>query len=140
MDADLLEIRDYEGEGYQPLIAYGDWRVAVLRYQQDLNPDQITSMERHTKTDEVFILLRGSGILFLGGNHPEVDGIHPQVMEIGKIYNVKCNAWHTVALSPDAKILLVENRDTDTDNSEYTKLASEWLKAIRDFANQQRHT
>jgi hypothetical protein len=27
----------YEGIGYQPLIDYGDWRVAILRYRTRSN-------------------------------------------------------------------------------------------------------
>ena len=36
----------------------------------------------------------------------------------------RCDAWHTILLSRDASILLVENRDTGTGNSEYTPLST----------------
>ena len=125
MDEALLEIRDYDGDGYQPLIDYGAWRVAFLRYLDALQPDRIDSMERHTETDEVFVLLNGRGMLIMGGNQAQVGEIHSQVMECGKVYNVKRSAWHTILLSRDATVLLVENRDTDTHNSEYTVLSQE---------------
>ena len=32
-------------------------------------------------------------------------------MGIGKVYNVRRNAWHTLSLSQDAPVLIVENRD-----------------------------
>jgi hypothetical protein len=35
---------------------------------------------------------------------------------------VKQGAWHNAFLSPDATILLVENKDTSRENSEYSPL------------------
>ena len=125
MDESLLEIRTFEGIGYKPLIDFGTWRVAILRYLEDIQPDRIDKMERHTETDEVFVLLNGRGVLIMGGNGAQVDGIYPQAMEVRKLYNVKRNAWHTILLSRDASVLLVENRDTGMHNSEYTVLSEE---------------
>jgi hypothetical protein len=123
MDEPLIEIRGYHGEGYQPLIDFGEWRVAFLRYLEDIQPDLINSMERHTKIDEVFVLLNGRGALIIGGNDAEVDCICSQRMEFGKVYNIKRLAWHTILLSHDATVLLVENRDTSKYNSEYASLS-----------------
>jgi ureidoglycolate hydrolase len=134
MDETLLEICDYQGKGYQPLVDYGDWRVAILRYLDELQPERIDSMERHTETDEVFVLLLGQGVLILGGCEAQVERIYPQVMEAGKIYNVKRNAWHTILLSRDASVLLVENRDTGKHNSETTHLSGEIRRSILEKA------
>jgi hypothetical protein len=138
MDEQLLEIRDYEGEGYQPLVDYGTWRVAILRFLDGLQPERQSSMERHTETDEVFVLTKGKGMLIMGGNGGQIEGIFPQIMEIGKIHNVKRNAWHTVLLSRDASVLLVENCDTDKNNSEYTDLSNEQRKLIVDIAEREK--
>jgi ureidoglycolate hydrolase len=135
MDKKMLEIYDLIGEGYKPLVDYGEWRVAFLRYIDDLQPDQIKEMERHTETDEVFVLIHGRGVLLVGGVGTHVDGIYPQIMEFGKIYNVKRNAWHAVLLSRDASILLVENRNTGRLNSEYTSLSKEQHQFILEQAN-----
>ena len=43
-------------------------------------------------------------------------------MESGKLYNVRQNAWHSVIMSRDATILIVENQDTGESNSEYYQL------------------
>jgi ureidoglycolate hydrolase len=134
MDESLLEIREHREEGYKPLIDYGEWRVAILNYLEDLQPDRIETMERHTETDEVFVLLKGRGVLILGGNCPQVDMILSQVMEAGKLYNVKRNTWHTILLSRDASVLLVENRDIGRHNSEYTDLSKEHRRFIIETA------
>ena len=130
MDESSMEIREYVGEGYQPLIDYGTWRVAILRWIQSLLPEKIDYMERHTQTDEVFVLLNGQATLILGGNQPKLEGVFHQVMESGKLYNVKRNAWHSIILSRDAMILLVENRDTGRENTEYSNLSPEIKQQI----------
>ena len=113
----LLEISQYAGEGYQPLVDYGDWRVAILRYIDELEPQNLSTMQRHNETDEVFVLLEGRCILFLGEGDSTITRIHAQDMEPLKLYNVKRACWHTHTLIKDASVLIVENRDTTTLNS-----------------------
>jgi ureidoglycolate hydrolase len=134
MDETVLEIREYIEEGYKPLVDYADWRVAILNYIDELRPDQNTRMERHMETDEVFVLMRGRTVLFMGGNSPQVEVITPQVMEPGKLYNVKKGAWHNILMTRDASILLVENRNTDDDNSEYFYLTPEMHNQVMEIA------
>jgi len=133
MDVRLLEVRQYDGEGYRPLIDFGTWRVAILRWEPSMEPDKITFMERHTQTDEVFVLLHGQATLILGGNSSQVVDIFPQKLEGCNIYNVKQNAWHTVLQSRDASILIVENYNTGDENSEYCELSENFKKKIRDL-------
>ncbi len=113
----LLEIRDYGGEGYRPLIDFGAWRVAVLRAIDELLPENLATMQRHDETDEVFVLLAGRCILFFGEGTDAVTTIHAADMEPLKLYNVKRGAWHTHTLSEDATVLIVENVDTTDANS-----------------------
>lgn len=121
----LLGIEEYRGEGYRPLIDFGAWRVAILNWEPGLRPEEIDCMERHTQTDEVFILLKGWATLIIGGNQETVDDIQAEVMASGKLYNVKQSTWHTALLSRDASLLIVENRDTGKDNSEFFQLTPE---------------
>jgi hypothetical protein len=134
MDEKLLEIREFTGIGYKPLIDYGTWRVAILRYIDELIPKRIERVERHNKTDEVFVLLAGQAVLLLGEGDPDVVALHPQVMEPLKMYNVKRGAWHTNVLSRDASILLVENCDTGTGNSDYAPLNPELRQFVIETA------
>jgi hypothetical protein len=130
MEETMLEIREYIGEGYKPLIDYGTWRVAILRYIDELIPDRIMRVERHNETDEVFVLLFGQAILFIGEGEAKIEKLHPVVMEPGKMYNVKRSAWHVAVLSHDASILLVENRDTSKANTDYAELDPELRQVI----------
>lgn len=130
IDETLLEVRGYDGEGYCPLIDYGGWRVAILRYLDGLQPQRVDTMERHMETDEVFVLLKGQGVLLLGGSGPAVDQVTPQVLEIGKVYNVKRFAWHSILLTEEAAVLVVENQDTGAHNSEFAPLSEEHRRTI----------
>lgn len=112
MDEKLLEKREFTDAGYSPVVDYGTWRVAVLNYTDELLPQNIADMQRHDETDEVFVLLRGRCILFLGDGAETVTTIYAQDMQPFKIYNVKKGAWHTHTLSHDAMVLIVENKDT----------------------------
>ncbi len=115
----LLEVREYAGEGYQPLIDFGAWRVAILRYHPELLPFNITDMQRHDETDEVFVLLMGRCMLFLGDGREQmrITDIYAVDMEPLKLYNVKRGAWHTHSLSQNATVLIIENVDTTLQNS-----------------------
>ena len=131
MEEKLLEIREYTGPGYQSVIDFGVWRVAILNYLDEIHPKRIDFMERLDETDEVFILLQGQAVLFLGeGDANHIDAIHSQVMDPGKIYNVKQSVWHTVVLSREGSVLIVENRNTSDDNSQYVSLDREQRSTI----------
>jgi len=120
----LLQIRDHTGPGYCPVVDYEAWRVAILNFSHDLRPENLTRMQRHNETDEVFVLLAGRCILFLGSGTETVAEIHAEDMVPGKVYNVKQAVWHTHTLSEDAMVLIVENRDTTYDNSPFCSLSA----------------
>ncbi|MBU0676013.1 MAG: hypothetical protein KJ950_15360 [Proteobacteria bacterium] len=120
----LLESREYHGSGYQPLVDYSSWRVAILNFADDLRPENITKMQRHNETDEVFVLLKGRCILFVGEGESSVNMIHAQDLLPHTIYNVKKAVWHHHTLSEDAMVLVVENCDTTFDNSPFCPLTS----------------
>jgi hypothetical protein len=126
----LLEIREHEGADYKPLIDYQSWRVALMNYTVNLLPEKINRMQKHIETDEVFVLLAGHCILFLGEGHDQVTRVHAVDMEPFKLYNVKRNCWHSHTFSKDAKVLIVENRDTMDVNSPFISLMPEHQKEI----------
>jgi mannose-6-phosphate isomerase-like protein (cupin superfamily) len=116
-DSSLIEILEYHGPGYKPLMAFGAWRVAVLNYIAELLPAHLDKMQRHDLTDEIFVLLQGRCILFLGEGRQGVERIHAVDLQPGKAYNVRQGVWHTHTLAPGAEVLIVENDDTAAANS-----------------------
>lgn len=129
-----VEIRSFRGQGYMPLVTHGTWRAAVLRYNDEMLPDAIDRMERHTLTDEVFILTAGRASLLIGGNQPELSEIEAIDMKTGDFYNVKRNTWHAVLMSPDANIVIVENDNTSLENTEFHILTNSHSQTLRQLA------
>jgi hypothetical protein len=129
----LLEIKDHTQEGYRPLVDYGAWRVAILNPGPDLLPENLTAMQRHLQTDEVFVLLRGRCILFIGEGDDTITSVQAEDMSLFKLYNVKQAVWHTHTLSQDAMVLIVENKDTTFDNSPFCPLGKDLRAKILDL-------
>jgi ureidoglycolate hydrolase len=137
MDEKMLEIREFNGPGYQPVIDFSMWRVAILNYIDEIHPEKIEKMERHNETDEVFVLIKGLGILFLGEGDERVIKIHTQVLEPGKIYNVKRGVWHSIVLSKQGSVLIVENMNTNGANSDYFEINLEQRGVIVETARRE---
>jgi hypothetical protein len=126
----LIEIREHNGPDYKPLVDYQNWRVAIINYTTDLTPDKINRMQKHTETDEVFVLMTGRCILFIGEGEEAVTKVHAVDMEPYKLYNVKRGVWHSHTFSEDARVLIVENRDTVYENSPFAGLSIERQKEV----------
>ncbi len=120
----LLGLYRHQGNGYRPLVDYGAWRVALLNYEPALEVQALARMQRHNETDEVFVLLRGRCLLFLGEGADQVERIYAEDLRPCLLYNVRRGVWHTHTLSRDAQVLVVENQDTTYDNSPFTALTA----------------
>jgi hypothetical protein len=126
----LIEIREHNEPDYMPLVDFESWRVALLNYTADYLPEKINRMQRHNETDEVFVLLAGHCILFLGEGAECVTKVHAVDMELYKLYNVKKGVWHSHTFSEDARVLVVENRDTVYENSPFVDLSDAQQKEV----------
>ena len=110
-----VQIGEYNGEGYSRVIKYDSWTAAIINYALRFDEKNFEYVERHNKTDEVFILIEGAAALILG----EADNLQYINMEKFKFYNIKKGVWHNIFLREDAKVIIVENSDTGKDNTEY---------------------
>ena len=113
---DGLEILEYGGEGYARVVDGPKWTVAALNYADRFDEKKIVRLERHNLTDETFILLSGSAVLLIGEDACRVD------MEPLKFYNVRAGTWHKIIMTPESRVMVVENSDTSAANSEYLLL------------------
>lgn len=127
----LVEIGEYFGAGYAPVLDFHGWRVAMLRFGDHTSPEQFHRIERHRETNEVFMLTAGAAdlIIFDGDEHPT----EPQViqMRLNVAYNVEQAVWHHAVLSEDAHIVLFERSDTSQANSDYVELSQEQITTLR---------
>lgn len=132
IDPRLVEVHSCLVHDYCPLVDFDKWRVAAICASEHNSADAILQMERHNQTDEVFVLLRGEAVLFAGDGHSGcgVDAIQHAKMDALRAYNVRQGVWHACALGSDAVVLVVENRDTGEDNSDFVLLTAEQRKLI----------
>lgn len=132
-DSSLIEIVEYEGASYRPLVDYDAWRVALMNGLGTRRLEEIERFNKHTETDEVFVLLRGRCILFVASGGHEVEHIEAVDLEPYKLYNVKRSVWHNHVLSDDAKVLVVENRNTVAENSPGCPLSGPQKQRLREL-------
>lgn len=131
MKKELIEVSSYQGEGYLPIIDYETWRVAILRYCEELEVQNLATMQKHDETDEVFVLLEGNCTLFTGGNLDRIGEVEAIAMEPLQLYNVKKGTWHTHTLDRAATVLIVENRNTTELNSPTESLTKAQIDQLR---------
>lgn len=125
-----IEIIDFQEQGYLPLVDFGEWRVAVLKFCDDLRIEKILTMQKHSETDEVFVLLQGTCTLLLGGDGEKPEYIRKISMLPHKIYNIKKGVWHNHIMDEQGEVLIVENRNTGDDNSPIALLTRELLQKL----------
>lgn len=129
----LLEIHETQKPGFQPLIDSDCWRVAILMFTPELTPQHLVEFQRHNESDEVFVLLSGRCILFLGEGNDAVTQVFAYNLEPLKLYKVRRRAWHAHVQSADSKLLIVENRNTSPLNSPRTNITPEQRMEILDL-------
>lgn len=130
MKKEYIDVLSYEGEGYLPMIDFETWRVAFLRYCEELEVQNLKTMQKHNETDEVFILLEGNCTLFVGGSGDTINEIDAIAMKQKQLYNVKRGIWHTHTLDKNATVLIVENQNTSDLNSPTEVLDSEQIQIL----------
>lgn len=108
----MIEIKENTKEGFEDAVVYGDWKVAYITYSEQYS--ELREMKRHTKTDEVVILLCGTALISTYENGT----LLRTQMEKGKLYNIKKNTWHHISISKDAMLFAIENSDTTKENTE----------------------
>lgn len=113
----MVEIKEYKEAGYSPIIDYEEWRVAILNEIDELYVCNISKMQKHLESDEVFVLLNGKCTLFIGDGDEEIGNISKIKLEPLKYYNVKRGTWHTHTLTENGTVLIVENKNTCDANS-----------------------
>lgn len=122
---DLLEIHQYDGVGYQPLVFSDGWQAALLNWEPLFDLAHAGEIERHNQTDEVFVLWRGRALIFVSDG----ERLQAEEMKTGAIYNVPRGVWHNLLASRDASWVIVENRGTHLEDTELRQMSgAEWAQ------------
>lgn len=123
----VLQVFEYPGEGYSPLVFSHDWQTAILNWEVAADSNNLHEIERHNLSDEVFILWRGKGALVI----KEEDGLKIVDAIPGTVYNVPMGTWHTVIGDQKSSWIIVENRDTHIDDTEMLQLSDDEIQLLR---------
>lgn len=101
-----LSIYEYADPGYRPLLESAGWTVACLNYLEAARPENVTDLERHLFSDEVFLLVAGEADLIIPGEQLEF-----VPLEKGKAYRVAPGVWHGLAMQEGAQCFIVKSVD-----------------------------
>ena len=128
----LLELGEWFGPGYKPVLDFHGWRVAMLRHNEFLSLAGLKRVERHRNTNEVFILNEGEAdlIIFSGDDSPEEAYVVAMTRSLA--YNIPDYVWHHVVMSEDAHIILFERTETGPDTSDYAQLSEAQLSSVKE--------
>ncbi len=138
--SDKLSVKSSEAEGMNRVIESGDWMIGIKNYKPANDLKHFDYVEKHLLTDEAFVLLKGKCTLLVDIS-PENDHtiIEPVGMEEGKVYSVHKGVWHNMIMSRDAKLILVENLNTSSDNSEMYTLSKMEIQTIQNKLQGERY-
>lgn len=113
-----LQVERHDGVGYLPLVFSDGWQAAILNWEPPIDLAYMGEIERHARTDEVFVLWRGRAALFVStGQQIMLTDLEP-----GVVYNVTRGTWHNLVASKDVSLLIVENRDTHLNDTQIRPL------------------
>jgi mannose-6-phosphate isomerase-like protein (cupin superfamily) len=119
-----LDVVSYSADNYIRGIEFGGWCVAFLNHGERFTAP--TYIERHNETDEVFVLIKGKGVIYTID-----DGkITRTAMEKGKAYDIKKGTYHHVRVSKRGVLFVVENSNTSRDNTDERTLTQSEIKEM----------
>ena len=121
----------FDGEGMQRVFENEKWTVGIKNWKPANDITGINNLERHNKTDELFVLVAGSCTLIYAN---EVEGgldIKAVKMEPNKVYNIPATLWHNTVTCKDTKMILIEDSNTSMDNSDILDLNEDQIAAIK---------
>jgi hypothetical protein len=122
--------------GYKPILIRDGWQVGHLNFMPELRPEAIDRLERHKQTDEVFILFKGSASLVAAVETPVGFKWGKLLMRAGGPFNISAALWHTIAMTPEDLVLIVEKNNTHLNDVEYRKLTDAERRSLQENLNE----
>ncbi|WP_457944930.1 cupin [Caproiciproducens sp. LBM24188] len=129
-----IEQYEFEGEGMTRVFENEKWMVGIKNWKPANDISNLNCLERHNKTDELFILLSGKCVLLYAN---EVNGelvIEAVDMQPKKVYNIPSTLWHNTVTNHETKLILVEDSSTGMDNSDILELNEAQIAKVKELA------
>ncbi len=126
----MIENYIYDGEGMKRVFENEKWTVGIKNWKPANDITGIDCLERHNKTDELFVLVAGSCTLIYANETSDGYQFEAVKMEPHKVYNIPATLWHNTVTRKDTKMILIEDSNTSMENSDILTLTKEQIKTI----------
>lgn len=130
MQMKILEYR-YDGEALKRVYENAQWTVGIKNWKPANDIEQIGNLERHNRTDELFVLLNGSCTLVYAEEEGSSLILETVEMKPYAVYQIPPTLWHNTVMTRDAKLLLIENSDTSMENSDLRDLSEDEISRLK---------
>ena len=128
-----IEELTYEGEGLTRVFENTKWMVGIKNWKPANDITNTNCVERHNKTDELFVLISGKCVLIFANEVEGVLVIETVDMEPMKVYNIPSTLWHNTVTQKDTKLILVEDSSTGMDNSDVLMLSEAQILKVKEL-------
>jgi mannose-6-phosphate isomerase-like protein (cupin superfamily) len=132
----MIESYTITDKGYHPFLIRDGWQVAQLNYMPEQDIDNITRLDVHHETDEVFILLKGHAVLIAAAVKGKEVTFEMELLEPNKTYNIPKGLWHNIAMTEECQLIIVEKSNTHVSDFEHHELTEEQYKEMRSRVNE----
>ena len=131
-----MNITDFEfaGDVMQRVYENEKWTVGIKNWKPANDVTNIDCLERHNKTDELFVLTEGACTLIYANETEQGLEFGSVKMEPGKVFNIPATLWHNTITQMDTKMILIEDSNTSMENSDILELDKEQIVTIRGLA------
>ena len=131
-----MNILNYEfhGAGMQRVFENEKWTVGIKNWKPANDVTGIDCLERHNKTDELFVLVEGSCTLVYANETEGGLEFGAVKMEKDKVYNIPATLWHNTITCKDTKMILIEDSNTSMENSDILNLTEAQIAEMRSLA------
>ena len=125
---------EFNGEGMQRVFENEKWTVGIKKWKPANDVTGIDCLERHNKTDELFVLVEGSCTLVYANETEGGLEFGAVKMEKDKVYNIPATLWHNTITCKDTKMILIEDSNTSMENSDILNLTEDQIAEMRSLA------
>ena len=125
---------EFNGEGMQRVFENEKWTVGIKNWKPANDVTGIDCLERHNKTDELFVLVEGSCTLVYANETEGGLEFGAVKMEKDKVYNIPATLWHNTITCKDTKMILIEDSNTSMENSDILNLTEDQIAEMRCLA------
>ncbi len=123
----------HEGIGMTRVYENAKWTVGIKNWKPENDISGLTCIERHNKTDELFVLLEGECTLLYATEHDGELKYETVRMQPGKVYNIPATLWHNTITKKNTKLVLIEDSATGSANSDVLSLSEEQINSIKNI-------